>query len=73
MKNTVTIQQEKLLEEKSDAFGILQKEMSEIKETIEKLKAENQSLLSKNGELEKNLEQSKVIINDNNHGKDNAV
>ena len=68
LKNTVTIQQEKLLEEKSESVGILQKEMLEIKESAEKFRAENQNLLSKNGELEKKLEESKTIINDNNHG-----
>jgi spindle assembly abnormal protein 6 len=68
LKNTVTIQQEKLLEEKSESVGILQKEILEIKETAEKVRAENQNLLSKNGELEKKLEESKTIINDNNHG-----
>ena len=68
LKNTVTIAQEKLLEEKSESVGILQKEILDCKESLEKLKAENQSLVSKNGEFEKKLEESKTIINDNNHG-----
>lgn len=68
LKNTVTIQQEKLLEEKSESLGILQKEIAEVKDSAEKLRLENQSLSSKNGELEKKLEESKTIINDNNHG-----
>jgi len=56
------------LEEKSESIGILQKEISDIKENVEKLVTENQNILLKNEELDKKLEESKTIINDNNHG-----
>ncbi len=56
------------MEEKSESIGILQKEISDIKENVEKLVTENQNILSKNEELDKKLEESKTIINDNNHG-----
>ena len=56
------------MEEKSESIGILQKEISDIKENVEKLVTENQNIKSKNEELDKKLEESKTIINDNNHG-----
>ena len=56
------------MDEKSESLSILQREMHENKESLEKIKVENQVLLTKNEDLEKKIQESKSIINDNNHG-----
>ena len=69
LKNTVTIQQEKLLDERAESLQLMQKETSEARNGMDKMKSEHEEALKKVADLEKKLEESKTIIHDNNHGK----
>jgi spindle assembly abnormal protein 6 len=68
LKNTVTIQQEKLLDERAESLQLLQKEAATARSTIEKLQSDNEDLHKRVDDLEKKLDESKKIITDNNHG-----
>ena len=71
LKNTVTLQQEKLLDERVESIHTLQKEVQEYKTLFEKTKLENESLTRNLEEFDKKLQESKNIISDNNHGMSN--
>ena len=71
MKNVVTLQQEKLLDERGTTVDNLQKEIGGLKETVTK-KTDNINELHKRVEdLQHKLDESKCIIEDNNHGLSN--
>ncbi|KAJ3282753.1 hypothetical protein HK104_010735, partial [Borealophlyctis nickersoniae] len=67
LKNVVTMQQEKLLDERAVAIDALQKEINEIKEALGKKEAECEECKSRIEALEKRIEEGKAIIEDNNH------
>lgn len=68
LKNVVTVQQEKLLDERSATQDSHFKEIATLKESLAKINSECDSQRQKNEELKKKLDESKAIIEDNNHG-----
>ncbi len=69
MKNAIAVQQEKLLEEKGLSMESMNKEMLLAKEKSAKLGQENEQQQKKISELLSSIEESKKVIEDNNHGK----
>ena len=67
LKNVVTLQQEKLLDERAVLIEAQQKEISSLKESATKKSEEIESLRAKSDELLKKLDEGKAIIEDNNH------
>ncbi|KAJ3304287.1 Spindle assembly abnormal protein 6 [Kappamyces sp. JEL0829] len=67
LKNVVTLQQEKLIEEKTAAMDSLGKELAAAKEAAAKHAEENDEHLRKISTLLTSLEESKKVIEDNNH------
>ena len=68
MKNVVTLQQEKLLEERANLIDNLQKDVSAFKDLNGKKEEECNEYKSKIDELVKQVEEGKKIIADNTHG-----
>lgn len=69
LKNVMTLQQEKLLDERSGQIETLRGDLDEVKAELKKKEEENESLHEKVGELEKKVGESKKVIDDNNHSK----
>ncbi|KAJ1538055.1 hypothetical protein HK405_014151, partial [Cladochytrium tenue] len=67
LKNVVTLQQEKLLDERAGSIDGLQKDLTELKELTARKEAECESLKKKVDELGEKVEESKKIIEDNTH------
>ena len=65
----VTIQQEKLLEEKGVSMDVLAKDMESLREQSKKHASDKQEAQLKIAELTKALEDARKVIEDNNHGK----
>lgn len=71
LKNAVTLQQEKLLDERSVTIETVNKELANAKEALLKKQEELDSITFKSNEANKKLDESKQIIEDNNHGESN--
>ncbi|KAL3894666.1 MAG: hypothetical protein SGCHY_005146 [Lobulomycetales sp.] len=67
LKNEVTIQQEKLLEEKSHSMEMMEKEMAKLTESLVAKQEALAQETSRADALEKKVEESKDLIRDNNH------
>ncbi|KAJ3125039.1 Spindle assembly abnormal protein 6 [Nowakowskiella sp. JEL0407] len=67
LKNVVTLQQEKLLDERASAIDSYQKDIANFKEQLYKKQTDCDALNSKVEDLTKKLEESKKTIDDNNH------
>ncbi|KAJ3179772.1 Spindle assembly abnormal protein 6 [Irineochytrium annulatum] len=67
LKNVVTLQQEKLLDERASLIDIQQKEITELKESSAKVQTECGELKQKVEDLTKTVEEGKQIISDNNN------
>ncbi|KAJ3333697.1 Spindle assembly abnormal protein 6 [Blyttiomyces sp. JEL0837] len=67
LKNVVTLQQEKLLDERANLMDLQQKDLSALQESYAKKEAEVEELRVKCEELASKLEDSKKIISDNTH------
>lgn len=68
LKNVVTLQQEKLLDERAATVQSQQKEVSDLKESIRKAHDDLQASQSRIEDLSKQVQEGKAIIEDNNHG-----
>ena len=68
LKNVVTLQQEKLLDERHGTIESLQIEIEKSKETIQKLENAIEHEKQDNFKLSTAIEESKKVITDNNHG-----
>ena len=68
MKNVVTVQQEKLIDEKTMAIESLNKELVSVKNAAQKHADEIDEQKKKITALVTTIEESKKIIEDNNHG-----
>lgn len=68
LKNVVTVQQEQLLDERAISLSQRQKEIDEMKENLQKTKADCEKYQHEASEIKKKLDESKAIIEDNNHG-----
>lgn len=68
LKNVVTLQQEKLLEEKGVSMDVLTKEIDTLREQSKNHSNENLESQQKISELTKALEEARKVIDDNNHG-----
>ncbi|KAJ3190430.1 Spindle assembly abnormal protein 6 [Gaertneriomyces sp. JEL0708] len=67
LKNVVTLQQEKLLDERASTIQSLQKEVIELKDKVAKSTDELQTAQARIEELLKQLNEAKGLIEDNNH------
>ncbi|KAI8816847.1 uncharacterized protein EV422DRAFT_544221 [Fimicolochytrium jonesii] len=65
LKNVVTLQQEKLLDEKTAGVQAQQKEIAELKETLASTRRELEEAKGKVGELEGVVEEGRKVIEDN--------
>lgn len=68
LKNVVTVQQEKLIDEKAIAIESLNKELVSVKELAQKHANEMEEQKKKIASLLTTIEESKKVIEDNNHG-----
>jgi spindle assembly abnormal protein 6 len=69
LKNVVTLQQEKLLDERASIIELQQKDVTSLKDQLAKKQEEYNECKQKVEELAKNVEEGKKIISDNNHGR----
>ncbi len=69
LKNVVTLQQEKLLDERTASQEAGAKEIENLKEAILRKTEQVDSLSKKIEQLNTSLEEGKAIIQDNNHGR----
>ncbi|KAI9359302.1 hypothetical protein DFJ73DRAFT_757739 [Zopfochytrium polystomum] len=67
LKNVVTLQQEKLLDERASLIETLQKDLSSAKESLSKKEEEADQLKSRVDELTQRVDEGKKIIEDNTH------
>ncbi|TPX58976.1 hypothetical protein PhCBS80983_g02810 [Powellomyces hirtus] len=67
LKNVVTLQQEKLLDEKIAGVQAQQKEASDLRETLATVRSDLQTANARVEQLTKELQEGKAIIEDNNH------
>ncbi|TPX72922.1 hypothetical protein SpCBS45565_g00021 [Spizellomyces sp. 'palustris'] len=67
LKNVVTMQQEKLLDERAATVQGQQKELTDAKDTLSKVREELQVAQGRVEELTKQVQEGKAIIEDNNH------
>jgi hypothetical protein len=68
LKNVVTVQQEKLLDERAATLDTHVKEFSALKDSLAKANDENEAQRRNCDDLKKKLDECKAIIEDNNHG-----
>ena len=68
LKNVVTLQQEKLLDERMAVLEEVKAEMEMVKKENEGFRGDTNSLKNEKKALETKLEEGKKIIEDNNHG-----
>ncbi len=68
LKNVVTLQQEKLLDERQVTIQGLNKQISTLQEQAAKKASESESHINTIQELKDKVEQGKAIIQDNNNG-----
>ena len=68
LKNVVTVQQEKLLDERAASQEIHVGEINGLKESLQISYAENERVRMQLDEFRKKVDESKAIIEDNNHG-----
>lgn len=68
LKNQVSLQQEKLLEERSSTIENLHKEVDELKIKTGKQSEELEQQTTELHSLKSAVEDSKKVISDNNHG-----
>eukprot|EP00842_Homolaphlyctis_polyrhiza_P001760 jgi/Hompol1/2585/HPOL_001429-RA len=73
LKNVVTLQQEKLLDERAAAIETLQKELVVQKDAHSKKVEDYNALRDKSDELKMKLDEAKAIIEDNNRGNNTAT
>ncbi|KAJ3416009.1 Spindle assembly abnormal protein 6 [Chytridiales sp. JEL 0842] len=66
LKNVVTLQQEKLLDERASIIDLQQKDIASLKDQLSKKEEECSDMKKKVEELTKNLDEGKKIIADNN-------
>jgi spindle assembly abnormal protein 6 len=69
LKNVVTIQQEKLIDEKQSFIDASQKEQAELKELLARRDGEVDTLRKDNDRLKAQIEEGKKVIAENNNGK----
>ncbi|KAJ3013938.1 UNVERIFIED_CONTAM: Spindle assembly abnormal protein 6 [Siphonaria sp. JEL0065] len=67
LKNVVTLQQEKLLDERASIIEMHEKELVALKQTLSKQESESQEYKSKIDALTKSVEEGKKIISENAH------
>ncbi|KAJ3022077.1 Spindle assembly abnormal protein 6 [Thoreauomyces humboldtii] len=67
LKSVVTLQQERLLDEKVAGVQSQQKEASDLRDSLAAVRAELQTATSKIDSLTKEVQEGKAIIEDNNH------
>ena len=68
LKNVVTLQQEKLLDERAGLIEMQQKDLTLLKDVSGRKEEECEALKEKVEELTKKVEESRKIIEDNTHG-----
>jgi spindle assembly abnormal protein 6 len=69
LKNVVTVQQEKLLDERGQAIEVLQNDMDGLKSNLRTKETETEQLKKEISEMKVMLEEAKKTIQDNNHGE----
>ncbi|TPX46521.1 hypothetical protein SeLEV6574_g03192 [Synchytrium endobioticum] len=67
LKNVVTLQQEKLLDERAATIDQQSKDVTAMKESLQKKTEEAESLQARVEELTKKVDEGRHIIEDNNH------
>lgn len=70
LKSVVTVQQEKLIEEKQAFVEATQKELAEVKELLSRREQETDALRKNNESLKQQVEDGKKVISENNNGTD---
>ena len=68
LKTVLSLQQEKLLDERSSTLEIIQKDLDTAKNSLEKKTSEFEEIEKTCKALQGKLDESKGIIEDNNHG-----
>ncbi|KAI9102802.1 hypothetical protein DFS34DRAFT_410176 [Phlyctochytrium arcticum] len=67
LKNVVTVQQEKLLDERGSTLEVQKHEVTKLQDAVSRLSADLASSKSNEDELRAQLNSAKVIIEDNSH------
>jgi spindle assembly abnormal protein 6 len=68
LKNVVTVQQEKLLDERGQAIEVLQNDIDSLKSNLRSKESEMEALKKEISDMKVMLEEAKKTIQDNNHG-----